>query len=127
MVPGESTGDLDAVHSRQPDVQQHHVGAKLVDQGKGDLAGGGVTNHLQVRVGLENLAGAVAVQGVVVDDHHPYHWRLHGQQVTRRRSQSLAENTHWRCVERPRDPPDAELRLRSSQRRPCDPFVRQRR
>jgi hypothetical protein len=70
MVLGDSTGGLDAVHPRKPDVHQHHVGAKLIDHGESELAGVGVTHHLQVGVRLEYLAGAVAVQGMVVDDNH---------------------------------------------------------
>src|SRR5450631_2349851 len=46
VVTGEPAGDLDAIHPRKPDVHQHHVGAKLVDQRQGDLAGAGVTDNL---------------------------------------------------------------------------------
>jgi len=45
------------------------------------------------------------MQGMVVDDHHPYHRRVHGMKATRRPHESLAENTHWQCVERSLAPP----------------------
>jgi hypothetical protein len=53
---------------------------KLVDQRQSNLARAGLTHYLQVGVGLENLAGAVAVQGVVVHHDHADHLGLHGQQ-----------------------------------------------
>jgi len=73
MVPGEPTCCLDAVHTRKPDVHQHHVRAELVDQGECDLTGVSVTDHLYVGVRLEYLASAVAMQGMVVDHDHSYH------------------------------------------------------
>jgi hypothetical protein len=80
MVPGQLAGDLDAVHPRQTDVQEDDVRVKLVDQRKSDLARAGVTHHLQVRVGLEDPAGAIAVQGVVIDHDDTDDLGLHGQQ-----------------------------------------------
>ena len=48
MVPGESSGDFDAVHAREPDVHQDHVGAKPVDHFQSGLAGVGVADNVQV-------------------------------------------------------------------------------
>jgi hypothetical protein len=73
MVACELAGDLDAIHARQADVHEDHVRVKLVDQRQSNLARAGVTHYLQVGVGVKNLAGAIAVQGMVVnhDDADP--------------------------------------------------------
>src|SRR5665647_624173 len=66
--------------------EDEYVRAKLVDQGKCHLAGSRLTNDLQVGVHLEDLAGAVTVQRMVIDhddaDHVGIHGH-HGQQATR--------------------------------------------
>jgi hypothetical protein len=94
MAPGESSGDLDAVYSGKPDVHQHHVRVKLVDHFEGELAGAGVTNDPQVGVRVENLTGAIPVEGMVVDDHNTYDRCLHADQATRRSRPAAAEITH---------------------------------
>jgi hypothetical protein len=100
VVPGEPAGDLDAVHTRKPDVHQHHVRVKLVDHRERDLAGVGVADNLQVGVRVENLTGAIAVQSMIVDDHHAYHRGVHSDQVTRGFGRSWRKSPIGPCVER---------------------------
>jgi len=100
MVPGESSGDFDAVHAREPDVHQDHVGAKPVDHFQSGLAGVGVADNVQVGVSLENLTGAIPVQGVVVDDHHAYDRGVQADQARRGPGQPRRKSPTHPWVER---------------------------
>jgi hypothetical protein len=58
---------LDAVHARHPDVHEDDVGPQRPHLRQRDLAVGGLTDHLDVRLGLQDEAEAGAQQWLVVD------------------------------------------------------------
>jgi hypothetical protein len=58
---------LDAVHARHPDVHEDDVGPQRPHLRQRDLAVGGLADHLDVRLGLQDEAEAGAQQRLVVD------------------------------------------------------------
>ena len=63
----------DSVHAGHPDVHQHHVGVQGRCHADAGRPVGGLADHLDVRLGLEDHPEAHAEQGLVIDEQDPDH------------------------------------------------------
>ncbi len=68
---GESSGGLDAVHQRHPDVEQADVGTQPERQAHGLAPVGGRADHLDAGLGIEQHRQPAADDGLVVGDQDP--------------------------------------------------------
>ena len=68
---GELSGGLDAVQVRHPDVEQAHIGPELAGEGHRLASVGGLADHLDVGLGVEDHREPGADQLLVVGDEHP--------------------------------------------------------
>ena len=67
-VDGELLGRLDPVDARHPDVHQDDVGREVAGPGHGLLAVGGLADHVEVGLDLEDHPEAAPDQRLVVGD-----------------------------------------------------------
>jgi hypothetical protein len=120
---------LDAVHARHPDVHEDDVGPQRPHLRQRDLAVGGLTDHLDVRLGLQDEAEAGAQQRLVVDqqdaDRHDGlrvvgAWSGEGRAAGR--AGAAGRSGGWRVTTKPppgrgsarKEPPQACTRSRSA-------------
>jgi hypothetical protein len=70
---GEAGQGLDAVHSRELQVEQHHVGPQALGERQGLLARPDRADDAEVRLVLQDSHQALADDGMVVDDQDTDH------------------------------------------------------
>ena len=63
--------DIDAGAVRKPAIEDRHVGTKRGNPSSGLLGQSGLTDHLDVGLGLQQLPDAAAHDLVVVQQEHP--------------------------------------------------------
>ena len=68
--PGELPGRLDAVELRHPDVEQAHVGAELARERDRLAPVGGLADHLDAGLGVEDHPQPGADELLIVGDEH---------------------------------------------------------
>ena len=69
-APGaQAPRDLDAVDVRQPEIQQHEIGAQELG-GRQALAARGALAHDVEPVGFQQRTGGATESGVIVDDEN---------------------------------------------------------
>ena len=69
--PGEASGRFDPVEDRHADVHQHDVGSEALDDLDRVETIGGLTDHLDVGLGVEDRLEAGAHDVLIVDHDHP--------------------------------------------------------
>ena len=66
-------GCLDAVDAGHPHVHQHHVGPAPLGQLDGLAAVGGIADHVELGVALDDHPETGTNHGLVIDEHHADH------------------------------------------------------
>lgn len=72
-VSGDAPGRLDAVHDGHLDVDEGDVGQPLLEECEALLTVGGLGDHLDVVLEVEQRAEAAADEWLVVDQQDPDH------------------------------------------------------